>query len=173
MGMRKIIFICVSLVMLAGCAVTPPIKTSNDVYMRSSVDVDPYKKTTWIRSPMIYNWERMGYYHAFLRALVNDKSVSFYQFYVSDSAKDWRFYDRAYDASGNDLDFVEIDHQVTDSAWTKEVFAINLSRQYFDDAKNTGLNIKAVGKRGDKIITLPGFYVEGFLQKVDEYKGKH
>ena len=102
----------------------------------------------------------------FSGALIKDKSVSFYQFYISDSYKDWRFYNRAYDANGNRLDFVEIDHQVTRGAWTQEDFAINLSRSYLEKAKSNGLNIKAVGKRGEKIFVLPGFYVDGFLKKL-------
>lgn len=176
--MSKIALICLAFLLLAGCAMTPPIKTSNDVFMRSSIYNDPYKKTTWIRSPMFINHDPflqgMGSYYAFLRVLVNDRYVTFYQFYISDSDENWRFFNRAYDSNGNKLDFVEIDHQIksSQSVRMQEDFTINLSREYLDGAKNSGLNIKAVGKRGEKIFVLPGYYVEGFLKKVDEYTRK-
>lgn len=170
--MRKMASLCLTFLLLAGCAITPPIRTSEDVFLKSSVDIDPYKKTTWIYSPIFRNYEGMGYYYAFLRALVTDKSVTIYQFYISDTSKDWRFFDRAYDSNGIELDFLGIDHQVTDSAFTQEDFAINLSRAYLDHEKTNWLNIKAIGKRGEKIFVLPGFYIEGFIKKVDEYAGK-
>ena len=80
-------------------------------------------------------------------------------------ADGWRFFDRACDANGNRFRFNEIDHEVTSSAWTKETFAVDLSREYLDIAKSSGLDIKVIGKRGEKIFVLPAFYIEGFLKK--------
>jgi hypothetical protein len=68
------------------------------------------------------------------------------------------FFDQAYDSDGNKLDVVKIDSKVLPATFyygtkitptqTREIFAIDLSREYLDRAKSKGLDIKAIGKRG-------------------------
>jgi hypothetical protein len=168
----KYLIICFSFLILTGCATTIPIKTADDVFNNSVVEIDPYQKTTWINSPTFSNFDGTGYYYAYLRALLTDKRyVDFYQLYVSDTSSNWRFYDRAYDSKGRKLDFLNINHQVTNNAMTEESFAIEFGRDvdYLERAKSDGLNIKVVGKQGERIIILPGFLFDGFLRKVDDY----
>lgn len=171
--MKNIITAITVMFLFVGCVAINPIKTSNDVLSKTIIDNDPYKKITWIRTPAFRNYGGIGYYSSFLRVLIKNENPITYQFYVSDEAKSWRFYSDAYDNSGARLDFIGIDREVTSSAWTKEDFVISLSKDYLEKSTVTGINIKASGKRGDKIFFIPGYFVDGFLKKIDMYlKGR-
>lgn len=153
-----------AMLLFSGCVATNSIRTSIDVFSQTTIDNDPYKKTTWIYTPRFEGYR----YDSLLRALIKNKNLITYQFYVSDEAEDWRFYSNAYDKSGAELDFIEIDREVTRGI-TKEDFAISLSKNYLEKSIAKGINIKASGKRGDKVFFMPGYFIEGFLKKIDMY----
>ncbi|MFH1338919.1 MAG: hypothetical protein ABIH40_03665 [Candidatus Omnitrophota bacterium] len=158
-------------VTLSGC-VTTSIKTASDVFLYSSIDTDSYKKTTWIQSPSLDGW----IYSVWLRAQVENKKVISYQIYVLDRDDDWRFFHSAYDADGKKLDFRTVDSLVESTGlytgYTREDYVIVLKREYLNNSVGKEINFKAVGKRGERVIVVPSFYIEGFLKKVDEYIAK-
>ena len=150
--------------------------TRQAVYGKTTVTSDPYNKSSWIKSPAYTSNYIAGsgkLQSSKLRAYVKNKEVVHYQFYASDSDKNrWRFFDSAYDSQGTKLKFHRIDREVSKGAWTNEIFAIDLSREYLEGALSAGLNIKVYGKRNNQIFRLPGLYIAGFLDKVDFYTGK-
>lgn len=149
---------------LAGC-VTTSIKTANDVFLQSKIDVDSYQKTSWIQSPSL----QFGTGVFLLRAQAANKKIISYQIYVSDISLDWMFFYSACDADGNKLDFRVVDSVVRSYGTTQEDYAIVVDRKYLSNSLDKGINFKAIGKRGEKVIIIPSFYIEGFLKKVDEY----
>jgi len=153
----------VFILFIAGCVT--PLKTANDVFLQSKIDTDSYKKTTWVESPSLEGW----IHSVWLRAQVENKKVILYQIYVSDRDTDWRFFHSAYDAGGNKLDFRTVDSLVTSTGSTREDYVIVVDRKYLNNSIGKGINFKAVGQRGEKIIIIPSVYIEGFLRKVDEY----
>jgi len=54
------------------------------------------------------------------------------------------------------------------SATVKEEVVVGLSRQYLDDHKASGLNIRIIGRRRALVVTVSGPYVTGFLNKFDQ-----
>jgi len=159
--MKKFIYILICF-LLIGCARLH--QTPETVFQLTTLESDPYKKTKWVKGPIYWN---TGF--CLLRAFINEyNNVSIYQFYITDRNKNWIFYNRAYDSNGEKLNFLEIDRRVS-SGMTEEDFVIEFERSYLDQASFNGLNIKAVGKRGENVFILPPYYIQGFLQKVDSF----
>ena len=107
-----------------------------------------------------------------MRLSVKNGKPSLYQIYISDVEENWRFFHSAYDDKGRHLDFTEVDRQVLSSSSTMEDFALTVSRSYLNNSRAKGIRIKAYGKRADKLFSIPGFVVDGFLRKVDVYLHK-
>lgn len=81
----------------------------------------------------------------------------------------WAFYEQAYDINGNRLETSKIAREVEHGGTTRESLAITVTRTYLDNSLKTGLQLRVDGKRARKEFHAPGFYVEGFLMKVDTY----
>ena len=143
---------------------------------------DEFKKQTWIIGP---SFGKIGEYQ-FLRALSDsNNSVSFIQLYVYRNELGNRGYDfhSTYDLSGNKLDFVKIKHE-TD--WTEQSYwyegeiqrdiyqytvdeaAITLRYKDLVQVRKSGLRVKVYGKRADKVIDIPGVYIDDFLSVLEE-----
>ena len=179
----KNLFIIISLIFLSGCISLNPfpfnqslvgqkIMSEDTIFNNTTTNTDPYQNLTWIRSP---DWvvERFVISSipscvAHLRAATREDVVRFYQLYVWNGSDKWSFYNRAYDSNGNALGFVLVDREVSKHGYAvHESFAINLSEKYLNDMRISGLNIKVVGKRSEKIIVVPSYFVQGFLRKVN------
>jgi hypothetical protein len=80
----------------------------------------------------------------------------------------WRFLDfyRASDAQANLIPL----HQLRrDRVWgtVQEEVALDLTREYLDSHKDTGMEIPITGRYGDIVIKVPGPYITGFLDKFE------
>lgn len=156
---------------LFGCSFKPAISTTTDVYLNTKIENDAYKKDTWIKSPRYSgNHGGNGYYRCFWRAYAVNNNIQFYQLYVFDDYPDWRFYNHAYDLKGNQLDFSQISQDVSSDAWCGESFGISFTESEIHALKGNPFQFKAFGQKGDRTFFVPAIYLEGFLQKVDEYK---
>ncbi|HEB87905.1 MAG TPA: hypothetical protein ENI68_12950 [Gammaproteobacteria bacterium] len=157
-----------AITVLVGCVKrAPTFDTALTVQNATIMENDPYKKTNWIKGPLV---NCGGQCEMFLRSWVSDGSASvFYQLYVNDDDFEWRFFDSAYDMNGTKMDFIILDRQTRMGygyARTIETFAIFLEKKYMNRAKTEGLNFKVSGKRGTKVFTLPPHYVQGFMSVV-------
>ena len=169
--MHRILTTLFTLLVLAGCA-GPQIQTAQDVYSKTTYEIDPYKNTGWIDSPHILDTRSgVGYYTAYLHASTKKGESNTIQMVVMDSYKDWRFYFEAYDQSARKLKFIEVDRSVRreGTVQTQELFAVEFSREEMEILRRTGINFKAIGKYREKIFTMPVFYVDGFLRRFDEF----
>jgi hypothetical protein len=156
--------------MISGCGFQPV--TSENTYHSTRVTYDPYQKDTWIIGPE-YHFELAQY--ANLRAYAEGNNILFYQLYVrtyEPPNSSWAFYDRAYSINGKRLNFVSIDRKVESGGGTREIFGISFSRKELNDAKESGINIKAIGKYNEVVISIPSAYIIGFLEKVDEFRNQ-
>jgi hypothetical protein len=54
----------------------------------------------------------------------------------------------------------------------EEQFQARLSRDYLEQHRATGLNIRFNGKYGSLVVPMPAVYVDGFLQRFDAEKSK-
>jgi len=183
--MKRLILI--ALVALTGCAGIMNASTRESVSSNAKVETDTFKKTSWLRGPdmkasiMIEGakadhneWQVHSYA---LRAMRDDKSDSgFIQLYVSHQDTDWIFFDNAADSDGNKLEFLKIDQHASSGTQygvgVVEDFAITIPENYLKDKAQTGFQIRAYGKNGRRAVTVPAFYVQGFLDKYQEFAKK-
>ena len=164
----RIVLMVVIVFLLTGCVSTRYI-TTDEVYTKTTSTYYPYKKTTWINGPPIrIPYTAAGYSDVFLRTLVADGKPQFHQLYIRFNGFEWVFFNRAYDINGNQLDFEEIDRMVESTGTVEEDFVITFERDYLESAAKTGINIKCIGKRGERVVTLEPTYVEGYLKKYSE-----
>jgi hypothetical protein len=83
---------------------------------------------------------------------------------------EWIFLKRVVDIDGRHDFKVDTKRQVARhggrSVWESVSFTVD--RQYFEDHLTSGFEFKIYGDRGYRILKIPAYYVQGFLQKVDE-----
>ena len=159
---------------LTGCAITPPVNWNipSETEIRVRIENDDFKKHTIYRGPDIAGWRDS----LFIRAWRNYGSNHVtYQIYIQDHySGDWRFYNRAFDSNGNNLDLIEISRDVGSCGQYgcsfDEHVGVKIDRKYLDDSVKTGIRIKLYGKAGQEIFFIPGGYIQGFLKKVDSFK---
>ena len=95
-----------------------------------------------------------------------------YQIYVADYYDgEWRFYDNAYDSNGERLDTTLISRKVEDCSrygcsHTEHV-GLNITKEYLEKNKDSGINFKLSGKAGQAIFFIPGSYVQAILAAVN------
>lgn len=174
------------MVLLVGCAAAPHYELSRQsnstsklyvpkaqtltsaaqVTSQTEVGPDPFNRGTEIKGPWINTpIPSVGFQRSRLRHYTTEQ-FDLYQLYVQYVAESWALFERAYDTRGDELKFTKIERQAH-RPWIWEDFAINLERAYLDRAAAEGLNLRAIGRKGDTLLKLPAFYVQGFLKKVD------
>ena len=153
---------------------------SEKIFKQTRVETDDYGKLTLVIGPSMEISTSPEYElcFAYLKGIVTSSQ---FQLIVTCHAQDWSFFGQAHDRDGEKLESVEIDRQVETrryrsklrSGWYEssrhETFGIMLSREYLEKASNQGIDIKVIGKKGERIIRLPAFYIEGFLKRVKRF----
>lgn len=167
------------------------LETKDDVKKHTRVHEDFYRKTVSIEGPLVTNaMKRADDHHLLfekgnriprtrflLRALAvrgEGKPVKFtYQLYFKYKAPDWAFINDAYDIAGNHLELVEISQDVAGDGVYEDV-AVCIDKEYLKERLGKGINIKLYGKNGlsigDSLVMLPGYYLAGFMQAVEEWE---
>ena len=82
---------------------------------------------------------------------------------------EWRMYSSAVDKEGNQIDFQSIHSQNTGLCVYKtcnklEEARISIDIEYLESTKETGIDIKVYGQRGETKIFLPSEYIKSFLK---------
>ena len=85
---------------------------------------------------------------------------------VNYSDSDWAFLEEAVDSDGKELRVQKIDSKVGHNAYVAELVGIILSESYLKEHIDTGIKIKIYGKRKNVVVFVPGPYVEGFYNYI-------
>jgi hypothetical protein len=154
---------------LGGCA-EAGLRTATGVYTHTNASIDSDEKIAWIKGPTdkkyFSDYAASGYADVFLRTLVRDKHYT-HQLYVAFHDQDWVYFDRAYDSKGNELNLTQIKREKVTGGIT-EHFAATLSDDDLKTARRKGLEIKFVGKRGQRKVYMRPHYVRGYLKRYRE-----
>ncbi|NIR15946.1 MAG: hypothetical protein GWN86_19275, partial [Desulfobacterales bacterium] len=102
----------------------------------------------------------------FLRTLVRDGHDT-HQLYVAFHDEDWVYFDRAYDSKGNELTLTQIKREKVTGGIT-EHFAATLNDDHLKWATRKGLEVKFVGKRGERKVYMRPHYVRGYSKRYRE-----
>lgn len=168
MNVLTIVVVCGISMIVTACASGPRVDFSDPQSIRSEIKVerDDFKKLTNFQGP---NASGNILDNVLLRAWKFDRTgTTSYQIYVADYyTREWRFYDSAYDSRGTRLDATLISRDVSSCSrygcGFQEHIGINVSRQYLEENKATGIRFKISGKAGEEIFYIPSAYVKAFL----------
>src|SRR5438309_898740 len=120
------------------------------------IGYDPYTKTETIvgddHSHMSILDEGFSGYQ-FSAAAVNGAMHNPVLLYFID-ASDWYFINSAADIDGNPLPVIQGGRDVDVSASIHENFGVEMTPEYLRSHRSTGMNIKLMGSRGEKIIKV-------------------
>lgn len=150
----------------------PDPKTSDEVYAKTESEFDQYRRSTQITGPRLNldNGNTAGTTTVLMRDIWIDGRRDSLQLYVSDPGFGWRFYGSANDIEGTSLPLLEISRDPV-GRYCYEDVAVVLTPEYLDARRESGLSIKVWGNAGQRIVDVPGFYVDGFLRRVEEHPG--
>lgn len=95
----------------------------------------------------------------------DNEFVQLYVFYWSQTG--WKFFNQASDISGTPLNVHQLARNINSSTSIEEHIAIDLPREFLENRKTQGLNIRILGSKGSLIVEIPSSYLIGFLEKYD------
>lgn len=183
--MTKIALLAIAV--FSGCAGIMNAGTRESVNAKVKIETDTFKKTAWLNGPDMKasimkeatkkdknEWQVHSYS---LRAMKDEKSgVKFIQLYVSHQDTDWIFFDNAVDSDGTKLEFLKIDQRASSGTQygvgVVEDFAITLPEKYLTDKSQSGFQIRAYGKNGRRAVNVPPFYIQGFIDRYQDFAKK-
>lgn len=172
--MKRRLLVVLFAVFLVGCATQRPLKTAQDVKDAVTYEYDQYNKTTFIYSPTLMvgaPYEGVKYY---LFYAISDKfknthlDSNYYSIKVSRYGREWKFLDSGYDINGNRMDVKVTDRKVDHFVY--EYLNIQVSKQYLLDNRQSGIDIKLNGGRGETRIRLSPHLIDGFLQAIVKFE---
>lgn len=173
-------------VLLPACAGITNVKSRESVIGKSVVEADSFKKTSWLKGPMMKaNFFKEGMKRDkaerqvdmyCLRAMKDEKTVigsNFIRIYASNEDTSWNFFESAIDSDGNELEFVKISGESSMNTkfgvGTIEDFAITVDEEYLTSKNDSGIIIRVYGQRGNRTISIPPYYIQGFLERYKSF----
>lgn len=158
----------IGIVILRSCAAGLDPRNPSDVAARTEVQSDPHDAITRDKGPTVDSFEDRTSY--FPRAWSSSDGVRTAQLEVRANFSDWAFLDSAY-SEGQSVDVTKIDSTVSCGRYGcshYEHISVNLS---IDTLRNLAskdiVSIKIAGRRGSRVIDIPGQYIKGFLAAID------
>jgi hypothetical protein len=148
---------------------TPIVKAEPPpVDLRSTIKVsyDEFKKLTKYEGSNVATGSDV----VFLRAWRPDKSPMIIQIYVMDYYHDeWRFYHSAWDSDGVKLYTTQISRDVGSCSRYSgcshyEHLGLNVTREYLEKHRRTGVRFKLSGKTGEEVFSIPADHIDAFLE---------
>lgn len=156
---------------LAGCA-TPGGKTplpeldAEFVRENSTVNRDPETDALYITTPPYFPEGRYGHQVSLISEKAPETPLRF-QVYLFSKRIEWANFERALGPEGNPLEFKIHNRSVGGPNALEERVGAYVSRETLEAALGEELKIVFVGPGGQQAVSIPGFIIEGFLQKVD------
>ena len=124
-----------------------------------------FKITSFFKNPLVLTDSK----EVRLVSKINDNGLNTIYIELKDTYQDeWRFYSRAVDKEGNQIDFQKIDSQNTGLCVMKtcnklEEVRILIDIEYLENNKEAGIDIQVYGLRGESKIFIPSQYIKSFL----------
>ena len=141
--------------------------------------IDEFKKKRTCYSPEVYT--RNSEFSKYLKdSGMISEIIPYYQFQLLESGSvvlvaqymdwNWAFLKEAVDIDGKELQVQKIDTKIHTGTYVEskvsELIGIILSKTYLKDHIKTGMKIKIYGKRKNVVVFVPGPYVEGFYNYI-------
>jgi hypothetical protein len=163
----KTISAFVLLLFCAGCM-------GMDAVHQAKVSYDPYNHTTEIHSHIVKIRDpNSGLIFfdvdSFIRAFVAGNDPGYIELHVVSTLQDsYALFSSAIDSDGKKLPFNKVDREKIAKDLRVEEFGATLTRSYLVAHRNSGLNIRFYGRRGDLTVVYPAEHVQEFLAIFDK-----
>ena len=129
-----------------------------------------FKITSFFKNPLILTDSKQ----VRLVSKINDNGLNTIYIELKDTYQDeWRFYSKAVDKEGNQIDFQKIDSQNTGLCVMKtcnklEEARILIGIEYLENNKEAGIDIQIYGLKGESKIFIPSQYIKSFLNYLNQ-----
>lgn len=125
---------------------------------------DSYRKTGTITGQShwhnaLFDLDKSQWF--FQMAIVDGEPHNPVLMYSSDTT-DWYFFNHAADVEGHEFNVIEGPRDVYAGDSVHEIVGIEMTPDYIRQHRVTGMNIKVMGQRGDKVIQIPGEAISAF-----------
>ncbi len=144
----------------------PTELTWETVYTFTQVRFDSERNENWIMSPPYFLRDRLGP-QATLVARWEPGHAPRYQLYFFHALNAWAYYERALTEFGNELDFEFFGRTKTGPDVYEERVGAWVTREMMEAAAADRFVVIIAGRNNREDVVLPGFFVEGFVRKVD------
>lgn len=130
-----------------------------------SMSFDPYRKTGMLTGQShwhnaLLDLDKWQWY--FQMAIVNGEARNPVLVFSAD-VEDWHFFNKAADIDGQELHVIQGDRSLLGlGSGVSETVAVEVTPDYIRRHRSTGMNIKIMGSRGDKVVIIPADAVEAF-----------
>ena len=98
--------------------------------------------------------------------IFRDGTVGGYSLHIYYWDTDWAFFSSAVDRDGKEIAVKVKDRQVNGASNLNEQFYAEITREYLDEHKVSGLNIRFDGKYKKMVVKVPPAYIESFLNGI-------
>ncbi len=140
--------------------------TPEFVRSRTQVNHDAETGMQWVVSPP-YFWRGRYGPQASLIAKWRSGEPPVFQLYFYHALNARAFYEMAADENGKPLEVEFLGRKVGGEGVYEERIAAILKREALESAGEEGLAVTFLGRNNRERVWLPGFFVEGFLEKAD------
>ena len=141
-------------------------ENAREVFLTCTVEVDPYRKTVGVSG---VGWESGGCLAVLLCTASAEDSFVILVNRVHEEPIG--FHETGVDITGRELRFSPLGTE-RKRGMACEAAATKTTREYLESHVASGLDFRLYGERGHVDIKVPGYYVVGFLNRVDAEAGK-
>lgn len=171
MRIFKLFSLVILSAVLAACSSIPKIDANDSqaVYDAITIERDDFKKLITYEGPNAVSDHYLD--KLYIRAWdLDELEYTEYQIYVvSHYGKRWRRYDSAYDTDGKRLEAKSLTRKVDSCSRMGcsyyEHVAIDVTKEYLEQNKDSGIHFKISGQGGEAVYLLPAGYIQAFLEK--------
>jgi hypothetical protein len=156
----------VSAVVFVGCATSRPAKpepkSSQETFDMTKFGFENFKKYHYAIGPTVR--VEHTYWHA--KTVFDTEGTPQYSVRVTSYSGDWKFLNEARLESGAVLKTSVVDKDVHRGGVVEEQLVIDMPTDVLENARQTGMKLKLYGKRGNVLLEIPGWYIDGYLSKI-------
>lgn len=135
-------------------------RTADEVRAGVEREFDPYRRIEVLRGPEVIVGDDVRWR---LARRTPQQAAAEYSLELEWRGAEWKFFENAYELGGRRLELRSGGRDVLESARVRERVLVQLPRELLDEPRDGPLQLRVFGAKGDLDLSLPRFYLRGFL----------
>lgn len=154
--------IVLTALVLSGCASAP--STIDAVASQTQPVNDPFQKLTWMVGPYL-RYHDHGYSgRMYLSEATNSSGLAEFQLGVENTSDHPETFTGAAAKTGDTLSLQQLSAAYDGEEFSQKV-RVTVPKALLQSCTSTGLTVRLYGQQRVLDVTIPGFYIAGFLQR--------